>query len=150
MDIAILEDDDRRIDRMRAVLKSICPWHGTHVFGRAPDMIGWLRENLGRLALISLDHDLLPRLDDAGPSRPPGNGMDVAGFLAGQPPACPVILHTSNYFAAPAMEEVLARAGWNVKRIVPFWDLEWIDSAWGVAVEMKLTPLRASEGRPQA
>ena len=134
MRIAILEDDDRRIERMRAVLASICPRHEAFFFYSAPDLIDWLQDNLDRLDLISLDHDLMPPLEEGAPSRDVGTGRDVADFLSRQKPASPVIVHTSNSLAAPVMEGTLTGSGWEVKRVVPFLDLEWIDSAWLVCV----------------
>ena len=146
MYIAILEDDERRVASMRSVLASLASGHETRFFDSAHAMIAWLRDHLDRVVLISLDHDLLPPLDEAEAPRPPGCGQDVVDYLRGQPPRCPVILHTSNVLAAPLMEEPLALAGWDVKRVVPFFDLEWIGSAWGVAVEIRLA--RAPAARP--
>jgi hypothetical protein len=142
MVIVILEDDDRRIEAMRPVLSAVCPKLDVRIFDSAPETIRWLAGNLDRVALVSLDHDLIPPLMEDGTTRDLGCGQDVADFLSGQRPSFPVILHTANYIAAPLMEETLSRTGWDVKRVVPFYDLEWIDSAWGMAVEKKLSPGR--------
>jgi hypothetical protein len=142
MYIVILEDDIRRIEAMRQVLAVVAPGHDVRIFDSAPEMIRWLEGHLDRVALISLDHDLIPELGVDGSTRDLGCGRDVADFLAGRPPACPVILHTANYLAAPIMEETMVRSGWDVKRVVPFVDLDWIDSAWGMAIELKLKPGR--------
>jgi hypothetical protein len=146
MTIAILEDDTRRVEAMRPVLADLAPDHAIAVFDSAPRMIAWLKDNLDRTALVSLDNDLIPPLTEAGPVVSPGCGLDVAAFLAGRPPACPVILHTANYLAAPVMEEALTHAGWRVKRVVPFFDLEWVGSAWLLAVETLLAPSRRRDG----
>lgn len=121
--IAILEDDDGRREAMLGCLDG---GHEVVVFPRAAAMIAFLETRLGECAVVSLDHDLLG--DD------PGTGMDVATFLAARAPGCPVIVHTSNYLAAPGMIYVLENAGWHAERVVPFSDLEWVAKSWGPTV----------------
>jgi hypothetical protein len=150
MYIAILEDDPRRVEAMRPVLADVAPDLAPVFIDSAPRMIAWLLAHPGETALISLDNDLLPALTEDGPTDAPGCGLDVAAFLAGRPPACPIILHTANYLAAPLMEETLTRSGWGVKRVVPFLDLEWVPSAWLLAVEALLGRSPAARRRTPA
>jgi hypothetical protein len=60
----------------------------------------------------------------------PGTGRDVAEYLAQQAPSCPVIIHTTNAIAGDGMEFLLRDAGWNIQRVHPCGDLEWIPSQW--------------------
>lgn len=128
--IAILEDDRPRREAMASFLP---PGVEARWFDRAPDLIAWLAEHLAACALISLDHDLL-----APPGVDPGTGRDVADHLATRAPGPPVLVHTSNGHAAPGMMWTLERAGWQVVRVVPFSDLEWIERSWARAVERAL------------
>jgi len=125
--LAVLEDDRPRREAMAASLPRDIRviW-----FERAPAMNTWLDEHLASCALISLDHDLVsPSVEDD-----PGCGRDVADFLAARTPGPTIIVHTSNYIAAPGMMWTLEHAGWTVERVVPFSDLEWVERAWAPAV----------------
>ncbi len=126
--IAILEDDARRTETMRAWIE----FSGLQAafFDNAPEMISWLPENLASVTLISLDHDLGP--DRPGPDGDwdPGTGRQVADLLTAFRPQCPVIVHSSNAPAAEGMQFALEGAGWTVLRVFPFHDLEWIASSW--------------------
>lgn len=86
-------------------------------------VIGWLTDHLADLMLISLDHDLPMNPDH-------GTGRQVAEDLAGLPPVCPVIVHTSNEFFAPGMMRVLADGGWPVERVYPHDDHNWVRAGW--------------------
>jgi hypothetical protein len=111
-------------------LSETFPEHDTIFFDNAPDMIAWLTGHLEQVVLLCLDHDLGPsHWRDDGPFEP-GSGRDVADFLAGCPPSCPVVIHTSNYLAAPGMLQVLEASGWGVERVVPFDDLTWLTQSW--------------------
>ena len=101
-------------------------------------MNAWLQANLSEVALLCLDHDLGPtRLRD-GVRFDPGVGRDVVDALVAHRPACPVIVHTSNYHAAPGMILALETHGWDVARVTPFDDLEWLTRVWAGVVEEKL------------
>jgi hypothetical protein len=106
------------------------PEFEANVFRNSPDMIGWLREHLLRIRLLSLDHDLGPNQLKEGNTFDPGTGRDVADFLATQTPQCHVILHTTNRLAAPGMQRVLNESGWTVSQVVPYGDLDWISERW--------------------
>jgi hypothetical protein len=130
--VAILEDDE---GRRGAMLKQLVgAGVNVVVFPRAHDMIAWLHDHLVECALISLDHDLVSTVkgDD------PGSGTDVVLFLSARSPSCPVIVHTSNPLAAPAMRYFLSQAKWANERVVPFNDLEWVDIAWAPVVRAML------------
>lgn len=130
MTIAILEDNEPRTQAMRTAIADALPGTDMVFFNSANAIIEWLGWNLGSLSLISLDHDLdfLPGPD--GRLIDPGDGRDVARFLATQKPCCPVIVHTSNSMAASSMMFALQDAGWNAKRVLPDSDLGWVKSRW--------------------
>ena len=91
--LLMLEDDNERIERFRAALKSLDPAMPLIVWRSARKMIAEVERYLPTARLISLDHDLEPV---EGETEDPGDGIDVARFLAERPPACPVIVHSSN------------------------------------------------------
>ena len=124
--IVILEDDSRRLEEMRRCVASHVPECAIECFDRAGAMIAWLEDHLAEVALISLDHDL-PILKDGTDA---GSGRMVAEWLAARPPACPVIVHTSNENFAPGMMRVLRDAGWTLCRVYPHDDCVWIAVDW--------------------
>lgn len=128
--IAILDDEADRIARMLATLSRAYPGWAVATFDNAPDMVAWLAQGLGPVALIYLDHDLGPDRIRDGARFDPGTGRDVADALAELSPTCPVLIHTTNALAAPGMELALADSGWKYGRVVPYGDLEWIEEAW--------------------
>jgi len=134
--IAILDDDSKRIDAMQKVLSG---YHqGVVHFAGAPEMIAWLAGHLPSLRLLSLDHDLGPY--EATPSSVPlpGNGQDVVDMLVQHKPTCPVIVHSSNEWAAAGMIVALKQVGWTVRRVVPTDDVLWIESSWAGCVRRVL------------
>jgi hypothetical protein len=86
--------------------------------------------------LISLDHDLEPWDGDV---EDPGDGIDVAKFLAERPPVCPVIVHTSNGPRADWMIGEFELGGWRYKRVAPIGE-DWIEAYWRVVVRKLLNP----------
>ncbi|MCL1466413.1 ADP-ribosylglycohydrolase family protein [Argonema galeatum] len=132
--IVVLEDYEGRIAPMRDRLnESFSKW--SHVFfDNAPDMIEWLSNHLHDCILISLDHDLGPNRKHNGEVFDPGIGRDVVDYLASKPAQCPVIIHSSNNIAAIGMEMALSYGHWTAERVIPFPNLEWIDSDWAVAI----------------
>ena len=91
--VLILEDDLSRIERFKAVLNNIETDFELKVWRNAKKMIRELDGYLKTCILISLDHDLNP-IRASGPD--PGDGLDVARFLALRTPVCPIIVHSSN------------------------------------------------------
>jgi hypothetical protein len=134
MFIAILEDEVRREEAMRAILAEMNVPYQIQFFDNAPDMIEWLGSHLPEVKLICLDHDLGPNRRCAEQVFDPGTGRDVVDFLIQHLPVCPVIVHTSNGYAAPGMMFAFEYAHWSAFRVVPYNDLEWITQAWQKAV----------------
>ena len=136
--IAILEDNEARTQAMRAAIADALPDATCVFFNSAHAIIEWFAVNLDSVSLISLDHDLdfLP-----GPEKliDPGDGRDVAQFLATQKPCCPVIVHTSNNEGAFSMMFTLQDAGWRAERVLPENDLEWVKSRWIETVARLIT-----------
>ena len=131
--ILILEDNAERLERFQAVVAElgvdIISWLDAHL------MIAEMGQFLHSAALISLDHDLEP----TGP-RDPGDGLLVAKHLADLPPACPVIIHTSNGVRGDAMEGEFELAGWTYHRVAPIGD-DWIEADWHRVVARVLRKL---------
>ena len=82
------------------------------------------------MVLVSLDHDLPLRQTRGGVVVDAGTGRMVADHLAGLPPTCPVIVHTSNENFAPGMTRVLRDAGWPHRRVYPCDEHRWVRTAW--------------------
>ena len=131
--LAILEDDSNRIAAMRACVADLLPGIETVFFDSARVMISWLRQHLGDVALISLDHDL-PLRNAIGETADFGTGRQVVDFLASIPPTCPVIVHSSNDTCASGMFFALKDANWPCSRVYPCDDLAWIKSLWAAQV----------------
>ena len=93
-------------------------------------MIGWLRENIGAVDIICLDHDLNDLPDANGEPTSAGTGRDVADQLVKLSPTCPVLIHSSNAPAASGMLFALRDAGWTVRATAPYDDLAWVQGAW--------------------
>jgi len=130
--IAILEDEDRRIEHMKEILTRLYPSHQVYFAETAPDMITWLGENLAKVVLFSLDNDLGPNQKRDGQVFEPGTGQDVVHVLARHGPVAPVIVHSTNLAAAPEMVTELEMAGWIAHRVEPYddRDMEWIGESW--------------------
>lgn len=138
--IAFLEDDLRRQQAMEEQLANELPAFERVFFDNAPDCIAWLDEHLGEVSLSCLDHDLGPNRLRAGEVFDPGCGRDVANRVAAARPTCPVLIHSTNSYAVPGMTSVLEAAGWQVDRVVPFSDLEWVRRVWIGAAKALLAP----------
>jgi CheY-like chemotaxis protein len=134
MKITILEDNEDRQTVMRDILEDRFWMYDVRLFDDAGTMIRFLQEHLADTLVISLDHDLDLKPGPHGRCIDPGTGREVADYLARQAPVCPVIIHTTNSQAALGMELVLKDARWKTRRVVPFSDLEWIESSWFPAI----------------
>jgi hypothetical protein len=132
--IAILEDNLDRQAIMRRCLADRFYTFDAHFFDEASEMIQFLDRHLSETLVISLDNDLEMKPGSGGRMIDPGAGVDVAEFLAGQPPVCPVVIHTTNTNAAETMKSALDAAGWETRRVVPFDDMNWIESVWFFAM----------------
>jgi FixJ family two-component response regulator len=133
--VLILEDDLGRTERFKAVLSRLGADFEVKVWRNAKKMIRELDDYLKTCVLISLDHDL--NHVEAGGSDP-GDGLDVAKFLALRTPVCPVIVHTSNISRSEAMMGELELAGWTVKRIGPIGE-DWVEADWARIVSQLIS-----------
>ena len=122
--LLMLEDDRDRIERFACVLGSVAIqltyFRTAHDFIRAYESLTIVPK------LISLDHDLFVDHDN---DPDPGDGRDVAKFLALHKPISPILIHSTNAIAADSMLFTLQDAGWTVDRIAPIGD-DWIESFW--------------------
>lgn len=129
--ILILEDDARRRAAMVDMLADRFPQYDVEFFVAACEMLDHLNgADWERVIAIGLDHDLELLAASEGEPIDPGTGRDVADFLAEREAVCPVVIHTTNAPAAVGMQSVLEDAGWDVHRVVPYGDLEWISEVW--------------------
>ncbi|MEX0777855.1 MAG: cyclic-phosphate processing receiver domain-containing protein [Phycisphaeraceae bacterium] len=101
---------------------------------RCSQEIRELEAQLPNAAVISLDHDLYSN-DATAPD--PGDGLDVARWLAALAPSCPVLIHSSNVERANMMMGELTLGGWDCRRIAPLGD-DWIETDWAVVVRQLL------------
>jgi hypothetical protein len=129
--ILMLEDDRDRLDRFTNVLKVRFPGSAFDYWRSAPEFIVAFEQSKQGPHLIALDHDLFVD-DDSDPD--PGDGRDVARFLAIQKPCCPVLIHSTNGPAADSMLFTLLDAGWQAERIAPLGE-DWIEADWGVVIQ---------------
>jgi len=132
--LLMLEDDRERIERFTAALKSVDPSLRLVVWRSARAMVREVGPFLPSARLISLDHDLEPQ---EGDSDDPGDGIEVAKFLAERPPVCPVIVHSSNGTRSDWMVGEFELGGWDFKRVAPIGD-DWIEAYWRVVVKKLL------------
>lgn len=138
--VVILDDDVERFTRMRLLLAEAFPDLGIEYFDNAPDLLAALPQVLVNCSMISLDHDLGPVRDREGQRFDPGTGRAVTRSLETIGPSCPVIVHSSNGQAAEGMMNDLRFSGWEASRVVPFDDLDWIESSWLPTVQSLLLP----------
>jgi hypothetical protein len=124
--ILILEDNAKRIENFQRAAMQIQSRPVIKVWHDVQTMIAELKMFLSETALVSLDHDLNPQ---PGVERDPGTGLEVAKFMAKLPPACPVILHSSNFERVWSMHNELTHAGWQVERVGPIGQ-DWIKTSW--------------------
>jgi CheY-like chemotaxis protein len=124
--ILILEDNEDRIRNLQNAVKSLGESFSTRVWVDSPNMITDLPSVLNQACLISLDHDLNPQ---PNVTTDPGTGLEVAEFLAKQPPVCPVLIHSTNHEKAWSMHNELRFANWQVDRVGPIGD-DWVQRLW--------------------
>jgi CheY-like chemotaxis protein len=130
MVIAILEDNVERREAMRSCLEDRFHQYEVRFFEGAAEMLRFLNHRLQETIAISLDHDLDSKLDSSDGWIDMGCGREVADYLEGKAPVCPVVIHSTNSAAATGMEMTLQDAQWKTMRVVPFGDLEWIPTKW--------------------
>ena len=150
MKIVILEDNADRQVIMRHLLADRFYTFDVRFFDNARETIEFLASHLDDTLVVAIDNDLDMKPGPDGRMIDQGEGRHVAEFLATQPPACPVVIHTTNSAAAAAMTETLRGAGWKTRRVVPFDDMAWIESDWFPAVRRAIVgPIKkARSGSP--
>jgi ADP-ribosylglycohydrolase len=124
--ILLLEDNDERLRAFERAVAQLGAGLRLQCWRDANRMIAECHEFLPRTALISLDHDLNKEHDD---SPDPGDGLEVATFLARLPSICPVILHTSNTDRLWSMNNEFRFGGWPVENVMPL-GTEGIEQSW--------------------
>jgi hypothetical protein len=124
--LLMLEDNAERVRSFTAALQRVDPVLTLRVWRNAWTMIREVEPLLPSACLISLDHDLDP---EDGIRDDPGTGWDVAKFLAALPPACPVIIHTSNGERSTWMMGEFELGGWKHHRLPPIGN-DWIKRDW--------------------
>lgn len=128
--ILILDDDESRIACIVKQLPRIAPELHAVTWNNAHAMIREVGRYLDVARVISLDHDLYVAEDEADD---PGDGLDVAKHLATLPPACPVVVHSSNSDRARMMVGEFELAGWRCERVAPLGS-DWIEHDWTIVV----------------
>jgi hypothetical protein len=124
--ILMLEDNADRVQRFTEALRRIDAALPLQLWRSAWAMIREVEDYLPHARLISLDHDLDP---EEGDSCDPGTGWEVTKVLAALPPACPVIIHTSNGERAGWMMGEFELGGWEYHRVPPLGE-DWIEQDW--------------------
>jgi len=124
--ILMLEDESERLIRFDAVLSELGGSIEWKHWRTAQDFIHGFASSNKTPDLICLDHDLFTDHPD---DPDPGDGRDVAKFMATKPPCCHVIIHSSNAHAADSMFFTLEDAKWDVEKIAPLGH-DWIESYW--------------------
>lgn len=132
----MLEDDAERLQRFASVLANSYRTLDFRHWRTAPAFIAGFQAATHPPNLICLDHDLF--VEHAG-DPDPGDGRDVARFLATQTPSCHIVVHSSNMLASDSMFFTLTDAGWKVEKVVPIGE-DWIESDWLEAVRRRLRP----------
>jgi ADP-ribosylglycohydrolase len=136
--ILILEDNDERIAAFRAAVTQLEPEAELRIWREAHTFVAEAGSFLHRSVLISLDHDL-NRM--AGATRDPGDGLEVASWLAQQKPVCPVIVHSTNHERVESMINELRFGGWPWERVAPH-GKTWIEQSWRPKAEALIAALR--------
>ena len=124
--ILMLEDESHRLTRFESVLSKLGDAIEWQHWRTAADFIAGYEAKSREPVLICLDHDLFTEHPD---DPDPGDGRDVAKYLANQTPCCHVIIHSSNAIAADSMYFTLKDANWDAERIAPLGQ-DWIESYW--------------------
>jgi CheY-like chemotaxis protein len=130
MKIVILEDNPERVRAMRECLTDRFSRFECRFFDEAAAVKDYLEAHLADTIVICLDHDLELKQSPSGETMDPGTGREVADYLAGKSPVCPVVIHTTNTSAALGMEMALRDAHWKTFRVIPFDDLAWVPTEW--------------------
>ena len=128
--LLMLEDSGERLARFKAVLSETAPELAWVNWRDAHRMIRECPPYLASCVLICLDHDL----DTVPGEADPGDGLDVARFLAPLRPACTILIHTSNGDRATRMVGEFQLYECRVFTILPL-GADWIERYWRGRVE---------------
>jgi len=128
--ILMLEDDSDRLARFEIVISQIDPEIRLIQWRNAHRMIREAAQYLPSCNLICLDHDLEPEPRESDP----GDGLDVARFLAEQRPVCPILIHSSNGDRVRRMVGVFELVDIQSQTILPL-GADWIERYWRKRVE---------------
>lgn len=144
--IAVLEDDQRRIEKMKNRCLDRFP-HQFVCFEASLTMIDWLSKHSEEIDLLSLDHDLISteKQVDLGTGREVVDWICSANRLTAR---FPILIHSSNQLESDGMEIALTEKGWGASRILPYGDLDWIDEGWFPLVRsLLLQPINIADCR---
>ena len=130
----MLEDEAERLVRFESVFAALRESVEWRHWRTASDFIEGYRSRVRDPKLICLDHDLFT---DSPDDPDPGDGRDVAEFLATQEPCCHVIIHSSNGPAADSMYFTLSDANWDVEKVAPMGE-DWIEAHWWSIAQAKI------------
>jgi ADP-ribosylglycohydrolase len=124
--ILLLEDNSERVRKFESAVAQLGADYKLRVWRDTVKMMAECHEVLPDAALVLLDHDLTKEHQD---SPDPGDGVQVAEFLARLPMLCPVILHTSNSERVWSVHNAFRFVGWPAEQVMPFGD-DWIIRSW--------------------
>ena len=124
--ILMLEDNADRLRAFQSAVNQLGAEFQLRSWRDANQMIAECHQVLAETALISLDHDLDKEHEH---SPDPGDGVQIAAFLAKLPPLCPVILHTSNGERVWSMHNEFRFGGWEAERVIPL-ERDWVARSW--------------------
>ena len=133
--LLMLEDENARLERFEAVLSQFAKHVEWKHWRTATDFVEGFKSQERSPTLICLDHDLFT---DHPNDPDPGDGRDVAEFLATQSACCHVVIHSSNIPAADSMLFTLTDAKWDAETIAPL-GKDWIESYWWNTVKPWVT-----------
>jgi CheY-like chemotaxis protein len=124
--IAILEDNADRIRVMKEKLANRMSKYETFFTDDPATLIETLKARWDEVVAVSLDHDLYDRPDHTTEL----TGMIVADYLAECEPDFPVMIHSTNDRDSTLMQSKLLDREWEVSKVVPFDDTNWIGLMW--------------------
>ena len=123
--VLILEDHAGRVAGFEQAVGKLEGDLTVKVWRDAHSMLAECAAYLDEACLISLDHDLIAERGQPDP----GDGVEVATYLASFPPACPVIVHSTNHERVHSMLNELRFAKWENCRVGHMGD-DWIEKDW--------------------
>ena len=139
--ILILEDNAERLRDFERAVSQLGPSLHLRTWRDTKLMMAECHDVLHDAVLISLDHDLNKEKPD---SSDPGDGLDVARFLARLPAICPVILHTSNTERVWSMHNEFRFGGWQAERVMPLGP-NWVEQSWLPMARRLVEGIRTNE-----